>query len=214
METPNDLVQIDIETALALYVKGYTHIPVLKRDMFSSDWSSMQPLYLDDILEGLMCFASDSKRAELLNPPKVDIAKVKESIYLDAPLDDDDDEDDDPDWTEEEEPDNFIQLEEADRVKIPYEKPQVIEEPPKVEEKPPLTASGLSEPKPPLFANAEAVDARIKAMEAGDATPAVWNVKEAIKLHDKEGVSYNKLGKFYGVSDMTVKNRIVHYKMK
>ena len=64
----NDLVQIDIDTALALYLKGYTHIPVLQRDGYSSDWSSMQPLYLDDVLNNLMAFASDSKRAELLNP--------------------------------------------------------------------------------------------------------------------------------------------------
>ena len=184
METPNDLVQVDIETALALYVKGYTHIPVLKRDSYSSDWTSFQPLYLDDILEGLMCFASDSKRAELLNPPKVDIAKVKESIYLD----------DDPDWVEpdedgepEPEPDNFEEIPAPDEVKVPSN---------------------------PFSVTPEDIDSRIRAIEFGEATPAVWNVREAVYLHDKSCVSYNKLGKFYGISDVTVKNRITHYKMK
>ena len=72
-----DLVQIDIDTALALYLKGYTHIPVLQRDGYSSDWTAAQPLYLDDIIENLMIFVSDSERNKILNPPKVDVARVK-----------------------------------------------------------------------------------------------------------------------------------------
>ena len=127
-----DLVQIDIDTALALYLKGYTHIPVLQRDGYSSDWSSMQPLFLDDVLNNLMAFASDAKRAELLNPPNVDVAKVKEEIALERRNllsdDEDDYEDDDPDWTEE--PAQVETIPDDDEVpereRIPYEKPEVI----------------------------------------------------------------------------------------
>lgn len=100
-----DLVQIDIETAITLYAKGYKHIPIMQGDPFSEDWTSKQPLYLDDLLESLVIFASDSKRAELMNPPKTDISKVKESIAMDYKpyfkIDpDDDEEDDDPDWVD------------------------------------------------------------------------------------------------------------------
>ena len=45
-----DLVQIDADTAMLLYSKGLTHLPVLKRDGYSSDWTAAQPLYLDDII--------------------------------------------------------------------------------------------------------------------------------------------------------------------
>ena len=100
-----DLVQIDADTAMLLYSKGLTHLPVLKRDGYSSDWTAAQPLYLDDIIEDLMIFVSDSERNKVLNPPKTDIAKVKEEIYLERRNllsdDEDDYEDDDPDWTEE-----------------------------------------------------------------------------------------------------------------
>jgi hypothetical protein len=51
-----DLVQIDADTAMLLYSKGLTHLPVLKRDGYSSDWTAAQPLYLDDIIEDLMIF--------------------------------------------------------------------------------------------------------------------------------------------------------------
>lgn len=201
----NDLVQIDIDTALALYLKGYTHIPILQRDGYSSDWTSFQPLYLDDILDGLMIFASDSKRAELLNPPKVDIAKVKESIYLD----------DDPDWVEpdeevetEPEPDNFEELDEDDEVpkhdRIPYEKPEVItvEQVAKVAEKTDKSTKALAEEM-------------IAKIQAGKAEPLPWNVRDAVCLHDKEGMSYSNLATLYGVkSPQTVINRINQYKMK
>ena len=180
----NDLVQVDIETALALYVKGYTHIPVLKRDSYSLDWTSFQPLYLDDILEGLMCFASDSKRAELLNPPKVDIAKVKESIYLD----------DDPDWVEpdedgEPEPDNFEEIPAQDEVRNVAEKP--------------------------VRSTKELAEEMIAKIHEGKAEPMPWNVRDAIFLHDKEGMSYSNLATLYGIkSPQTVINRINQYKMK
>ena len=100
----NDLVQIDADTAMLLYSKGLTHLPVLKRDGYSSDWTAAQPLYLDDIIEDLMIFVSDSERNKVLNPPKVDISKIKEEIALERcnllSDDEDDYEDDDPDWVE------------------------------------------------------------------------------------------------------------------
>ena len=130
-----DLIQVDIDTALALYLKGYTHIPVLQRDGYSSDWSSMQPLFLDDVLANLMAFASDSKREELLNP-KANIARIKEEIALERRnlvTDDEDDwDDDDPDWTESEpsKPAQVEQIPDDDAVpeheRVPYEKPEVI----------------------------------------------------------------------------------------
>ena len=201
METPNDLVQIDIETALALYVKGYTHIPVLKRDSYSSDWTSFQPLYLDDILEGLMCFASDSKRAELLNPPKVDIAKVKESIYLD----------DDPDWVEpdeevetEPEPDNFEELDEDDEVpkhdRIPYEKPEV------------LTVAQVTEIADSKTDKQKA-EKLILAIQMGTKDPLKWNAREAVKLNDN-GMNQRDLAELYGISFKTVNKRLKEYRSK
>ena len=128
-----DLVQIDADTAMLLYSKGLTHLPVLKRDGYSSDWTAAQPLYLDDIIEDLMIFVSDSERNKVLNPPKVDVAKVKEEIALEFKRnllsdDEDDYEDDDPDWTEE--PAQVETIPDDDEVpereRIPYEKPEVI----------------------------------------------------------------------------------------
>lgn len=206
-----DLVQVDIDTALALYLKGYTHIPVLQRDGCSSDWSSMQPLFLDDVLNNLMAFASDSKRAELLNPPKVDVAKVKEEIALEFKRnllsdDEDDYEDDDPDWTEE--PAQVETIPDDDAVpeheRIPYEKPEVItvEQVTKVSEK-----TGKS--------TKELAEEMIAKIQAGDSEPLPWNVRDAIRLHDKDGMSYGNLAKLYGIkSPQTVINRINQYKMK
>lgn len=209
-----DLVQVDIDTALALYLKGYTHIPVLQRDGYSSDWSSMQPLYLDDVLNNLMAFASDSKRAELLNPPKVDVAKVKEEIYLERRNlisdDEDDYEDDDPDWTETEpsKPEPIESIPDDDAVpeheRIPYEKPEVItvEQVTKVAEKTDKSTKALAEEM-------------IAKIQAGKAEPLPWNVRDAVRLHDKEGMSYSNLATLYGVkSPQTVINRINQYKMK
>ncbi len=208
---PNDLVQIDIDTALALYLKGYTHIPVLQRDSYSSDWSSMQPLFLDDVLNNLMAFASDSKRAELLNPPKVDVAKVKEDIAMTYEphfrIDpEDDDEDDDSDWVEE--PTLIEQIPDDDAVpehdRIPYEKPEVItvEQVVEMSEKADKSTKALAEEM-------------ITKIQAGKAEPLPWNVRDAVRLHDKEGMSYSNLATLYGVkSPKTVINRINQYKMK
>ena len=189
-----DLVQVDIDTALALYLKGYTHIPVLQRDGYSSDWSSMQPLYLDDVLNNLMAFASDSKRAELLNPPKVDVAKVKEEIAMTYephfridPEDDDEDdyEDDDPDWTEE--PAQVETIPDDDAVpeheRIPYEKPEVI-----------------------------TVEQVAKMAEKTDKPPK-WNVLRVNKLSN-EGWTNKRIAEEYGVTEQVIKERLTHYRMK
>ena len=203
---PNDLVQIDVDTALALYLKGYTHIPVLQRDGYSSDWSSMQPLYLDDILNNLMAFASDSKRAELLNPPKVDISKIKEEIALEKRnllSDDEDDYEDDPDWTEE--PAQVESIPDDDEVPE-FKCGSSIEEIEAVAEK--MAAKTDKSTK-------ELAEEMIAKIQAGDSEPLPWNVRDAIRLHDKDGVSYGNLAKLYGIkSPQTVINRINHYKMK
>ena len=208
----NDLVQVDIDTALALYLKGYTHIPVLQRDGYSSDWSSMQPLYLDDVLNNLMAFASDGKRAELLNPPKTDIKTMKEDIALHYEphfrIDpEEDDEDDDPDWVEAE-PEQVESIPDDDEVpeheRIPYEPPKVltVEEVTKVPEKADKSTMALAEEM-------------IAKIQAGDSNPLPWNVRDAIRLHDKDGMSYGNLAKLYGIkSPQTVINRINQYKMK
>jgi len=184
----NDLVQVDIDTALALYLKGYTHIPVLQRDGYSSDWSSMQPLYLDDVLANLMAFASDSKRAELLNPPKVDVAKVKEDIAMHYEprfkIDpEEDEEDDDPDWVETEEPQvetipDDDEVPERDR--IPYEKPEVI---------------------------------TVEQVTAKTDKPPKWNILRVNKLSN-EGWSNKQIADEYGVTEQVVKERLTHYRMK
>jgi DNA-directed RNA polymerase specialized sigma24 family protein len=208
----NDLVQVDIDTALALYLKGYTHIPVLQRDGYSSDWSSMQPLFLDDVLNNLMAFASDAKRTELLNPPKVDISKIKEEIALERRNllsdDEDDYEDGDPDWVETE-PAQVESIPDDDEVpereRIPYEKPEVIT----VEQV--IAKSNIVTDKS-TKALAEEMIAKI---QAGNSNPLPWNVRDAIRLHDKDGMSYGNLAKLYGIkSPQTVINRINQYKMK
>ena len=202
-----DLVQIDADTAMLLYSKGLTHLPVLKRDDYSSDWTAAQPLYLDDIIEDLMIFVSDSERNKVLNPPKVDVAKVKEEIYLERRNllsdDEDDYEDDDPDWTEE--PAQVETIPDDDEVpereRIPYEKPEVIT----VEQ---VTAKTDKSTK----ALAEEMIAKI---QTGDSEPLPWNVRDAIRLHDKDGMSYGNLAKLYGIkSPQTVINRINQFKMK
>jgi len=208
----NDLVQIDADTAMLLYSKGLTHLPVLKRDGYSSDWTAAQPLYLDDIIEDLMIFVSDSERNKVLNPPKVDIAKVKEDIALEFKRnllsdDEDDYEDDDPDWTEE--PAQVETIPDDDEVpeheRIPYEKPEVIT----VEQ---VTAKTNTETGKSTKELAEEMIAKI---QAGDSNPLPWNVRDAICLHDKEGMSYGNLAKLYGIkSPQTVINRINQYKMK
>ena len=202
-----DLVQVDIDTALALYLKGYTHIPVLQRDGYSSDWSSMQPLYLDDVLNNLMAFASDSKRAELLNPPKVDVAKVKEEIAMTYEpqfrIDpEDDDEDDDPDWTEE--PAQVETIPDDDEIPE-FKCGASIEEIEAVAEK---MADNTPE------AMKAYIDDTIEDIEAGRGEPLKWNIRDVIRYREKAGISTTKLGKVYGVSPQTVINRINQFKMK
>ena len=189
-----DLVQVDIDTALALYLKGYTHIPVLQRDGYSADWSSMQPLYLDDVLNNLMAFASDSKRAELLNPPKTDIAKVKEEIAMSYEPNfridpDDDDEDDDPDWTESE-PSKPVQVEQ-----IPDD--DEVPEHDRIEYAPPRVLT---------------VEEVMKVSEKTDKPPK-WNILRVNKLSNK-GWSNKQIADEYGVSEDTVRVRLIHYRSK
>lgn len=182
-----DLVQIDIETALVLYSKGYKHIPIMQGDPFSTDWTSKQPLYLDDLLEGLVIFASDRKRAELLNPPKTDIAKVKEEIAMtyephfraDPEEDEDDYEDDDPDWVETE-PERVESIPDDDEVPE-REKVLTVEQVTKMSEKP---------DKPPK-----------------------WNILRVNKLSN-EGWTNKQLAEEYGVTEQVVKERLMHYRMK
>ena len=187
-----DLVQIDIDTALALYLKGYTHIPVLQRDGCSSDWSSMQPLYLDDVLENLMAFASDSKRAELLNP-KANITKIKEEIALErrnlVTDDEDDYEDDDPDWTESE-PSKPVQVEQ-----IPDD--DEVPEHDRIEYAPPRVLT---------------VEEVMKVSEKTDKPPK-WNILRVNKLSN-EGWTNKQLAEEYGVTEQVVKERLTHYRMK
>lgn len=185
-----DLVQIDADTAMLLYSKGLTHLPVLKRDGYSSDWTAAQPLYLDDIIEDLMIFVSDSERNKVLNPPKVDVAKVKEEIALEFKRnllsdDEDDYEDDDPDWTEE--PAQVETIPDDDEVpeheRIPYEKPEVI--------------------------TAEQV---VKVAEKTDKPPK-WNILRVNKLSN-EGWTNKQIADEYGVTEQVVKERLTHYRMK
>jgi len=206
-----DLVQIDADTAMLLYSKGLTHLPVLKRDGYSSDWTAAQPLYLDDIIEDLMIFVSDSERNKVLNPPKVDVAKVKEEIALEFKRslvtdDEDDYEDDDPDWTEEPAQVETIPDDDAipEHERIPYEKPEVItvEQVAKMAEKTDKSTKELAEEM-------------ITKIQTGKAEPLPWNVRDAIRLHDKDGMSYGNLAKLYGIkSPQTVTNRINQFKMK
>ena len=189
-----DLVQIDIDTALALYLKGYTHIPVLQRDGFSSDWTSFQPLYLDDVLENLVILAEDSKRAELLNPPKTDVAKVKEEIAMSYEPNfridpDDDDEDDDPDWTESE-PSKPVQVEQ-----IPDD--DEVPEHDRIEYAPPRVLT---------------VEEVMKVSEKTDKPPK-WNILRVNKLSN-EGWTNKQIAEEYGVSEDTVRVRLIHYRSK
>ena len=210
----NDLVQIDADTAMLLYSKGLTHLPVLKRDGYSSDWTAAQPLYLDDIIEDLMIFVSDSERNKVLNPPKVDVAKVKEEIYLERRNllsdDEDDYEDDDPDWTEEPAQVETIPDDDAipEHERIPYEKPEVIA----VEQVAKMAEKTDTKTDKSTKALAEEM---ITKIHRGNAQPLPWNVRDAISLHDKDGMSYGNLAKLYGIkSPQTVINRINQYKMK
>ena len=202
-----DLVQVDIDTAMLLYSKGLTHLPVLKRDGYSSDWTAAQPLYLDDIIEDLMIFVSDSERNKVLNPPKVDVAKVKEDIALEFKRnllsdDEDDYEDDDPDWTEE--PAQVEQIPDDDAVPE-FKCGASIEEIEAVAEK---MADNTPE------AMKAYIDDTIEDIEAGRGEPLKWNIRDVIRYREKGGISTTKLGKVYGVSPQTVINRINQYKMK
>ena len=193
-------MQIDIDTALALYLKGYTHIPVLQRDGYSSDWSSMQPLYLDDVLANLMAFASDSKRAELLNPPKPDIKTMKEDIALHYEphfrIDpEEDEEDDDPDWAETE-PEQVESIPDDDEVPE-FQCGASIEEVEKREQK----------------TDKEKVDELISEIQLGTIEPFKWNAREAVRLNDN-GISQMKLAELYGLSIPTVSKRIREYRSK
>ena len=195
-----DLVQIDIDTALALYLKGYTHIPVLQRDGYSLDWSSMQPLYLDDVLANLMAFASDSKRAELLNPPKPDIKAMKEDIAMEYKprfrIDpEEDEEDDDPDWVEAE-PEQVESIPDDDAVPE-FQCGASIEE---IEEREQKTDN-------------EKVDELISEIQLGTIEPFKWNAREAVRLNDN-GISQMKLAELYGLSIPTVSKRIREYRSK
>lgn len=184
-----DLVQIDADTAMLLYSKGLTHLPVLKRDGYSSDWTAAQPLYLDDIIEDLMIFVSDSERNKVLNPPKVDISKIKEEIALERRNllsdDEDDYEDDDPDWTEE--PAQVETIPDDDAVpeheRIPYEKPDVI-----------------------------TVEQVAKMAEKTDKLPK-WNILRVNKLSN-EGWTNKQIADEYGTTEQVVKERLTHYRMK
>lgn len=192
-----DLVQIDIDTALALYLKGYTHIPVLQRDGCSSDWSSMQPLYLDDVLNNLMAFASDSKRGQLLNPPKPDIKTMKEDIALHYEphfrIDpEEDEEDDDPDWVETE-PEQVEAIPDDDAV--------------------PEFQCGTSIEEREQKTDKEKVDELISEIQFGTREPLKWNAREAAKLNDN-GVSQMELAELYGLSIPTVSKRIREYRSK
>ena len=201
-----DLVQIDADTAMLLYSKGLTHLPVLKRDGYSSDWSSMQPLYLDDIIEDLMIFVSDSERNKVLNPPKVDISKIKEEIALEKRNllsdDEDDYEDDDPDWTEELAQIETIPDDDAvpEHERIPYEKPEVIT----VEQ---VTA------KSDTKTDKEKVADIILDIQLGERDPLKWEAREAVKLNDN-GVSQRDLAELYGISVPTVNKRLKEYRSK
>ena len=186
-----DLVQVDADTAMLLYSKGLTHLPVLKRDGYSSDWTAAQPLYLDDIIEDLMIFVSDSERNKVLNPPKVDVAKVKEEIALEFKRslvsdDEDDWEDDDPDWTEAE-PAQVEQIPDDDAVpehdRIEYAPPRVL-----------------------------TVEEVMKVSEKTDKPPK-WNILRVNKLSN-EGWSNKQLAEEYGVTEQVVKERLTHYRMK
>lgn len=185
-----DLVQIDIETALVLYSKGHKHIRVLQRDGFSSDWTSFQPLYLDDVLENLLIFAEDSKRAELMNP-KPDLKTMKEDIALHYEphfrIDpEEDEEDDDPDWVENE-PEQVESIPDDDAVpekdRIAYEKPEVL-----------------------------TVEQVTKMAEKTDKPPK-WNILRVNKLSN-EGWTNKQIAEEYGVTEQVVKERLTHYRMK
>ena len=194
-----DLIQVDIDTALALYLKGYTHIPVLQRDGYSSDWSSMQPLYLDDVLANLMAFASDSKREQILNPPKPDLKTMKEDIALHYEphfrIDpEEDEEDDDPDWTEAE--------------------PEQVESIPDDDEVPEFRAASIEDvEKREQKTDKEKVDELISEIQLGTREPLKWNAREAARLNDN-GISQRELAELYGISVPTVSRRIREYKSK
>ena len=88
--------------------------------------------------------------------------------------------------------------------RIPYEKPEVItvEQVAKMAEKTDKSTKALAEEM-------------IAKIQAGDSEPLPWNVRDAVRLHDKEGMSYSNLATLYGVkSPQTVINRINQYKMK
>jgi len=183
-----DLVQVDIDTALALYVKGYTDIPIMiPGDYYDDDcWAEMKPSYLSVLLEDVVFFASDSKRAELLNPPKVDISKIKEEIALEKRNllsdDEDDYEDDDPDWTEEPAQVETIPDDDAipEHERIPYEKPEVI---------------------------------TVEQVAAKSDKPPKWNILRVNKLSN-EGWTNKQIADEYGVTEQVVKERLTHYRMK
>ena len=206
-----DLVQIDADTAMLLYSKGLTHLPVLKRDGYSSDWTAAQPLYLDDIIENLMIFVSDSERNKILNPPKVDVSKVKEEIALEFKRslvtdDEDDYEDDDPDWTEAE-PAQVETIPDDDEVpereRIPYEKPEVITV---------KQVAKMSE-KIDIKTDKERADELILEIQSGERNPLKWNAREAVKLNDN-GVGQRALAELYGISVPTVNKRLKEYRSK
>ena len=183
-----DLVQIDADTAMLLYSKGLTHLPVLKRDGYSSDWTAAQPLYLDDIIEDLMIFVSDSERNKVLNPPKVDISKIKEEIASERRNllsdDEDDYEDDDPDWVETPEAAIVDQIPDDDAIpeheRIPYEKPEVI---------------------------------TVEQVTAKTDKPPKWNILRVNKLSN-EGRTDKQIADEYGVTEQVIKERLTHYRMK
>lgn len=181
-----DLVQIDADTAMLLYSKGLTHLPVLKRDGYSSDWTAAQPLYLDDIIEDLMIFVSDSERNKVLNPPKVDISKIKEEIALEKRNllsdDEDDYEDDDPDWTE---------------------------EPVQVETIPDDDAV----PEFKCGASIEEIEAVAEKVTGKTDKPPKWNILRVNKLSN-EGWTNKQIADEYGVTEQVVKERLTHYRMK
>lgn len=256
---PNDLVQIDLDTAMALYLAGYANIPIIVDNGYPGGWASMEPRHFEDLFDGIMFFASDSKRESLLNPPRTDVGHVKEEIYLEALLtppktdighvkeeiyleaektpktDADDptegemddilcgavyDEDDDPDWVEtepetaEEIPDEdeseSLKYVEAGKALAEGLKAGIAEasEVPTVSK---ATEEGdsMEDLKEKDYALAEIV-----SIEMGQVKPRKWNVREAVYLNEKAGISKNKLTTLYGIAYNTLTKRINEYKCK
>ena len=61
----------------------------------------------------------------------------------------------------------------------------------------------------------ELAEEMITKIQTGKAEPLPWTVRDAVRLHDKEGMSYSNLATLYGVkSPQTIIDKIIQYKMK